>query len=419
MSRARRYGSCLLLCAAAQSSLAGGFLDDAQSSLLARNYLLHSDSRNSPGQSLRREWAQGFIASWQSGYSAGPVGVGLEAQAFAGFKLDGGRGHTGTGLLPRDSDGASANRYATAGAALKLRYAASTLRYGEMRVQTPVFATGDKRLQPEYARGALLQSDDLPGLRLQAGRFSAFRNQDGSSSHAEFSGYGASTRGAGISLIGVELGADQPAGAAFYASQLDDNWRQYYFNLHQQIHGLRLDAHYYRTHDWGQARAGRIDTQAWSLAGAYGHGAQRLTLGYQQIDGDTPFDFVGGDSIALANAIKYADFNGPGERSWQLRYDLDLSAWTLPGLSLMTRYVRGSQIDGSHAPATGAYAGQYGRGGRHWERDSELRYVVPSGPARDLSLSLAHVSHRGNSAQPGTDLDRLYLVIEWPFTGLF
>ena len=90
----------------------------------------------------------------------------------------------------------------------------------------------------------------------------------------------------------------------------------------------------------------------------------------------------------------------------------------------MTRYVTGRGIDGTHAPQGGAYnpfdadSGEYqplqGRGGRHWERDIDLHYVVQSGPAKDLSVQLSHVSHRANTAQAGDDIDRVYVVIEYP-----
>ncbi|MEM8007089.1 OprD family outer membrane porin, partial [Morganella morganii subsp. sibonii] len=93
-----------------------------------------------------------------------------------------------------------------------------------------------------------------------------------------------------------------------------------------------LDGNLYRTRDQGRSRAGAIDTLAYSLQLKYRVGAQGFSLAYQRVHGDTPFDFVGGDSIYLANSIKYADFNGPGERSWQARYDLDLAPFGLPGL---------------------------------------------------------------------------------------
>lgn len=419
----RGTGTALVLaCASATGAPHDGLLDGANWSLLSRNYFLQTDYRTDPspsGQSYRQEWAQGFIANIESGFTPGTLGVGFDAHAFLGIKLDSGRGHAGTGLLPLDADGRAADDYSDAGGALKLDLSHTTLKVGEMTVETPVFDTGDKRLQPEYASGTLIDSRELDGVRFQAGRFTAFKNQDSSSSRGEFDGYGATTRHSAVSFAGADFTPASDFGGSLFAGQLDDTWRQYYLNLHYSHGGLLLDGNLYRSRDEGQARAGEIDTTAWSLATRYRVGAQGFLLGYQKIDGDTPFDFVGGDSIYLANSIKYADFNGPGEHSWQARYDLDLGVFGVPGLSFMTRYVRGSGIDGSHAPADGAYAGQYGSDGRHWERDSELKYVVQSGPAKDLSLHLSQVSHRANEDQGGADIDRIYVIIEYPLKGVF
>ncbi|WP_416059052.1 OprD family outer membrane porin, partial [Pseudomonas aeruginosa] len=45
----------------------------------------------------------------------------------------------------------------------------------------------------------------------------------------------------------------------------------------------------------------------------------------------------GGDSIFLANSVQYSDFNGPGEKSWQARYDLNMASYGVPGLTFMVR----------------------------------------------------------------------------------
>ncbi|MGC3450266.1 OprD family outer membrane porin, partial [Pseudomonas aeruginosa] len=58
-----------------------------------------------------------------------------------------------------------------------------------------------------------------------------------------------------------------------------------------------------------------------------------------------------------------------------------------------------------------------GSGGKHWERDLDLRYVFASGPLKDLSLNVSHLSHRANAAQAGDDIDRLYLIVEYPLKG--
>ncbi len=421
-----RFALAMPFYAVAASTSAAGLLDDAKSALLTRNYYLSNDYRSpSPtAKSYKQEWAQGFIGTFTSGFTDGAVGVGLDAHAFYGLKLDGGRGHSGTGLLPVDGDGRSERDYSSAGGALKLKASRTTLAVGEMRVETPVFATSGKRLQPEYTTGFLLNSREIDNVNLVAGRFTAFKNQDSSSGKDDFQGYGATTDAGGISVIGADLFSDSPVGAALYASDLSEAWHQYYANLHFKQSGVLLDANVYHTRDTGQALAGDIDNTVFSLSGKYTLGAHAVMFGWQRINGDTPFDFVGGDSIYLANSIKYADFNGARERSWQARYDLDFGAFGVPGLSFMTRYVSGSQIDGTHAPKGGAYntfdadSGQYqpqqGAGGRHWERDIDLHYIVQSGAAKELSVQLSQVTHRANSAQADDDIDRIYVVIQYP-----
>ncbi|MBA5979026.1 OprD family porin [Pseudomonas sp. MD195_PC81_125] len=423
-----RFALLALLCAATDTVFASDFFNDAKTDVLSRNFFLSNDYRSpspSPsGKNYKQEWAQGFIGTFTSGYTPGSIGFGIDAHAFLGLKLDGGKGHSGTGLLPVDSSGRSEPNYSSAGGAFKLKVSRTTFAFGEMTVETPVFDTSDKRLQPEYATGLLLNSREVDNVNLTAGHFTAFKNQDSSSSHGDFSGYGATTEAGGISFLGADLFGDSPIGGSLYASELTDTWHQYYANLHVKQSGLLLDANLYHTRDTGRSLAGAIDNTAFSLSGKYNFGPHGLMLGWQRINGNTPFDSVGGDSIYLANSIKYADFNGAGERSWQARYDLDLGAFGIPGLTFMTRYVRGSHIDGTHAPKGGAYnpfdadTGDYqpqqGAGGKHWERDVDLKYIVQSGAAKDLSVQLSHVSHRANEAQAGDDIDRIYVVIQYP-----
>jgi imipenem/basic amino acid-specific outer membrane pore len=143
------------------------------------------------------------------------------------------------------------------------------------------------------------------------------------------------------------------------------------------------------------------------------------------VDGDEPFDYLGfdqqpGTSIFLANSIQVLDFNAPNERSWQLRYDLDMAPFGVPGLSFMSRYVRGDHIDDSHYDGgpNGAY-GRYGDDGKRWERDLEARYVVQSGKARDLSVRVRQASVR-STAQVAradtTDNNEVRVIIEYPLS---
>ncbi|MGV8775956.1 OprD family outer membrane porin, partial [Pseudomonas aeruginosa] len=111
---------------------------------------------------------------------------------------------------------------------------------------------------------------------------------------------------------------------------------------------------------------------------------------YQRVHGEQPFDYMAfGDgrssaSMVLANSVGYSDFNGPGERSWQLRYDLDLGALGLPGLSLHALHARGRAGASASSAAESIYAGLYGRDGRHRESDLGFAYRVKAGPLAGL-----------------------------------
>lgn len=410
---------------------APGFIAGAQLDVLNRNFAMDTDYHGADAeQNYQREWAHGLMASFRSGFTEGTLGVGVDAFAYLGLKLDSGRGRSGTELLPVDSDGRAADSYSKAGGALKLRLGDSVLKYGEMSVDTPVFATTDDRLLPETATGFLLTSHAIDDLELHAGHFTDFRNKASSNRHDEFAGYGADTSGGRIDFAGGRYAFSDDLSASLYGAELYDTWRQYYANLAYQLElakeqSLTLDLNLYRSREQGEALAGAIDNTSYSLAATYTLGIHALTLAYQRIDGDTPFDYVGGDSILLANSMQYSDFNAPHERSWQLRYELDLADW-VPGLNLMAAYTRGSQIDGSHAPEGGAYnpydddGGEfeplYGKGGKHWERNFAVNYKVPEGAAKGLSLSLLQATHRANAAQGEGSLDELQVIVQYPLS---
>ena len=400
----------MLIAVANGTALAGepeaqGFVDGSTVNVLTRNFFLQSDFRspNPSNQNYKQEWAQGFIASFASGFTAGTVGFGVDAHSFLGVKLDGGKGHAGTGLLPLDSDGRSESDYSSAGGAVKLRTSQTSLAYGEMLVETPVFDTGDKRLQPEYATGFLLDSHEYANVHAQAGHFTAFKNENATTRRGDFTGYGVSTDTGGISFLGAQLFEDQPWGGALYASELTETWHQYYANLHLKHSGFVLDGNVYHTQDYGKAVAGAIDNTAYSLSGKYTLGAQGFTVAYQKVHGDTPFDFVGGDSIYLANSIKYADFNGPGERSWQLRHDFNFATVGVPGLTLMNRYIKGDNV---HTAVVDD--------GKEWARESELAYVIQSGSLKNLSFKWRNSTMRRDFSNNEFDENRL--IVSYPIS---
>lgn len=138
---------------------AKGFIEDSSLDLLLRNYYFNRDGKSGSGD--RVDWTQGFLTTYESGFTQGTVGFGVDAFGYLGLKLDGTSDKTGTGNLPVMNDGKPRDDYSRAGGALKVRISKTMLKWGEMQPTAPVFAAGGSRLFPQTATGFQLQSSEL------------------------------------------------------------------------------------------------------------------------------------------------------------------------------------------------------------------------------------------------------------------
>jgi imipenem/basic amino acid-specific outer membrane pore len=422
-------------------SEAKGFVDDAKLNLLVRNYYFNRDNKD--GARDVKDWTQGIWGNFSSGYTEGTVGVGVDAFGYLAVKLDGGDGTSGSGNMSRgaaDPNDPREIRHANdsqgkAGGAIKARISKTELKFGEQQPSTaPVFAIGGSRILPQTATGFQLQSSEVKDLDLEAGHFYAATSQDANSSkgglYANYAGVEANS----IDYFGGKYGITDNLSASLYGAQLEDIWNQYYANLNYTIpmggdQSLNLDGNIYRTTDTGDAKVGDISNTAYSLAAAFSFlKAHTITVGFQKINGDTPFDYVGvgknnrgGDSIFLANSIQYSDFNGPNEKSAQIRYDLKMAEYGVPGLSFMTRYVKGWDIDGTGLAENSVYRKQngdplYGADGKHNETNFEAKYVVQSGPAKDLSVRFRQAWHFANADEGEGDVKEFRVIVDYPLS---
>jgi imipenem/basic amino acid-specific outer membrane pore len=409
---------------------AKGFIDDAKLNVLLRNYYFNRDGKNTGGD--RRDWSQAAMANFSSGFTPGTVGFGVDAYGWYGLKLDGQTAYSGTGNIPVDSGGRPEDEFATAGGAIKARISKTELKWGTMQPTAPVFAAGGTRLFPQTATGFSLQSSEFEGLDLEGGHFTAGNGPQHTSSSGELFASYANVTARRVDFVGGKYSVNDSLSFQLYGSEFEDIWRQFYVNANYVLampseQSLTFDFNLYRTTDEGQAKAGDIDNTTWSLAAAYnfmpGH---TFTLAYQNVHGDEPFDYVSfgdngpgttGDSIFLANSVQFSDFNGPGEKSWQARYDLAMSTYGIPGLSFMARYVNGRDIDGTKMAADSPYrAYEYGADGKHHETNLEAKYVVQDGPAKDLSLRVRQAWHRGNADQAEGDNNEFRLIVDYPIS---
>ncbi|WP_046385356.1 OprD family porin [Pseudomonas veronii] len=426
--------AALPLTALAVEDQPDGFIEGSRLNVLARNFYFNRDDRkgqSSPtGNGYSEAWAQGLIGKFESGFTQGTVGFGLDAFAMVGVKLDSGTGRSGGkgsfGMLPVDRDNRPEDSYSKVGGAAKLRVLDTVIKAGDVFPLTPVVAYGDSRVLPESFRGVTVQNTSLAGLSLQGGRLSGMSQPNESGMNKGFATfYAGPLDSPWIGYFGGDYQLNKHLGFSLYSSRLKDAWDQYYvgstasYPLTEDV-SLFGDVNYYKAVDEGKKRLGTFDNNIWSARLGVKVGAHSVAVSHQRNNGDDDFDYLRqSDSIFLNNSIQYSDFNSPKERSWMVRYDLDMQAFGIPGLTFMTRYAKGSGADYSNANAV--YMRRDAAGNpltdqRRWERNIEAKYVVQAGTLKDLSLRLRQASVRSSAFE--SDLEEVRVIIEYPLAVL-
>ena len=405
---------------ASQQSESNGFIEDSSLNAHARalyfNRDFRDDRRPSTAQSYREEAGLGLKAIYESGFTQGTVGFGVDAFGLQGIKLDSGKGRHSNTMFPTERNGKAKDNYSQAGGAVKARISSTTLKYGEQFVDLPVLSTDDSRLLPETVTGFLVTSNEIENLEVHAGHFTALTAMDAVSHDSSNDGLLKA-----LDLVGARYNFTDNLSAAYYYSDADlkDNKtnKKHYINGNYTLpladaQSLNFDFNMYQTKFDEKSKSSDRNT-AFSLAAAYNIAAHTFTAGIQRMSGDRGYDYGydGGGSIYLLNDVQKGSFTGKDEKSYQVRYDLNMDTLGVPGLSFMTRYARGSDID-AYDNKTGDRLTQ---NGKNWERDIEAKYVLQSGAAKDLSFRLRQATYRAESAV-GTDVDEVRLIVEYPLS---
>ncbi|UPQ80964.1 OprD family porin [Pseudomonas knackmussii] len=389
------------------------FLDDSKASVEARNFYMNRDFRQSGAdQSKAEEWAQGFILKMESGYTEGPVGFGIDAIGLLGVKLDSSPDRAGTNILQRDKEAPkrAQDDYGTAGLTAKAKMSNTTLHVGTLQPIIPVVMRNDSRLLPNVYRGAWLQSKEVEGLTLDLGMLDRTSYRD-SSDYEEMT---ALTGGARGIVLGDAKTSDEFLFAggsyqfapeltgSYYYGGLDGIYDQHNFNVVHVLpigdnQSFKTDLRYVRSTDDGGSN---VDNNAFGAIFTYKIGGHGFTGGYQKMSGDTGYAYIAGGNNTLINLLQINDFGNEDEKSWQVRYDYDFAAMGIPGLSLMTRYVSGDNVNVPNMADEG----------KEWERDTDIAYVIQNGPLKNLGLKVRNATVRSNF---GNDLDETRLILSY------
>ncbi|MFI7868717.1 OprD family porin [Ectopseudomonas khazarica] len=390
---------------------------DTKVSLEARNFYFNRDFRQgnsdtpAPSQSKQDEWAQGFILRMNSGFTEGTVGFGADAIGMFGFKLDSGDGTAGSGLLVPDRSGGSQDNYSDLAVAAKVKVSNSTLRVGQMQFKNAAIASSDGRLLPQVFEAGHLVSQEIDGLMLEAAhvREVNHRNSGDYEDIAITSGgrRGIITSGGATAdsfdFVGGTYKLTKDLTAGYYYSNLDELYKQHSFSAVHVLplgdkQSLKTDVRFARSTDDGNRS--NVDNKAFGAMVTYSLDGHAFGLGYQKMSGDTGFAYINGTDPFLVNYVQISDFANKDEKSYQARYDFNFASIGIPGLTFMTRYLTGDNVD-------------RGRGvseGREWERNTELMYVFQEGALKNLGVRWRNATVRSNFAN---DIDENRLIVSY------
>ena len=389
------------------------FLDDSKAGIEARNFYFNRDFRqDGAAQSKIDEWAQGFILRYESGFTEGTLGFGVDAIGLLGLKLDSSPDRAGSGLLQRDREAPkrAQDSYSDLGITAKVRASHSVLRLGTLIPKLPVLMPNDSRLLPQVFQGGQVTVQEVSNLTLDLGRLRQVNQRDSQ----DYEDIGVTT-GAAKNIVVRRSASDRfDFGSALYKwndslstsysyGGLDGLYRQHLLGLtHNWALGggqtLKSDLRFARSLD---DSGSNIDNKALGAMFTYGLKGHAFGLGYQRMSGDTGFAYLNGADAYLVNFVQIGDFANKDERSWQARYDFNFASVGIPGLTFMTRYLRGDNIDlGAGRPE-----------GKEWERDMDIGYVIQSGPLKNVGVKWRNATVR--STNFGNDLDENRLILSY------
>jgi hypothetical protein len=380
------------------------FLEDTKADLEFRNFYFNSDYRqDGASQSKRDEWAQGLLLNVESGFTEGTLGFGVDAMALLGLKLDSSPDRRNTGLLPVGDDKAP-DDYSRGGVTAKARLAKSVLRVGTLLPKLPTVLPNDGRLLPQTFRGAQLTSKDLADMTVNVGRLTANteRNDSGHEDiEAEAKGLKGGRPSDKFDFASASYNWSKALTTSYNYGGLENNYKQHIVTLlHNSALGesqsIKSDLRYARSLKEGNTN---IDNTALGARFTYNISGHGFGIAYQKMNGDTGFPHLAGTDSFLVNYVMISpDFANPDERSWQARYDYDFAALGLPGLSFMTRYLKGDNFARGREEGT------------EWERNTDIAYVFQSGALKNLELKWRNGSYRSNG---GNNIDQNRVIVSY------
>ena len=262
-----------------------GFFNDSKLDLNLRSYYFNRDKI---GEADSVALSQALRLDFTSGYAYDIIG--FDSSLFSAHKLSGDSGKGGTGLL--EDDGSSQRGYAKIGQAyVKLKLGdKAKLKAGRMILNTPLLNDSDSRSTPSSTQAVMAEAD-----LLGANVYAIWSDRSSSKTNESFDKY---TDTAGneyeVQVIGAGYTFENGLDINLAYAKADDVLKQSYVNVSfpykiSDKMTLKLDGYLYSGEADGSA-LGHVDSDydsdLFNLAAQLAYENSKLTLSYQEVDGD-------------------------------------------------------------------------------------------------------------------------------------
>lgn len=419
---------------------AAAFIEDSKASITLKNIYYNQDTRNQ-SRSRDEEWGQGFLFNFQSGYTEGTVGFGLDFIAQYAIRLDSGGKLDKSGAtrrpgtsFPLESDGSAKSDFGRVGVTGKIRYAKTEARFGTLRPKIPVLISNSARVLPQLFEGIQLTSKDIDNLSLIAGRLEHSTQRNSANSHG-MSIAGSNTGGSSqeengkysneFYYAGADYQATKDLKLQYYFGQLRDFYKQHFVgaihNWQLPVGKLKTDLRYFYSDSDGEnasasgraegylstgyygngVTSGEVDNSLWSALFTYSLMGHSMGLGYQKISGNSDFPHINlgaGRTLHLITNAQIGKFEKAGENTWVAKYSYDFAEIGIPGLKTSLAYFSGDDIDAD------------GSDKREWERNFRVDYKFQAGTLKGLGLTYRNATARGNDSR---DRDENRVIVSY------
>ncbi|MFJ2688784.1 OprD family outer membrane porin [Pseudomonas sp. NPDC087336] len=431
----------------AQQAGAAGFIEDSKASVSSRTYYFDSDKREgaSTPANRQREAAEGLKFDYQSGFTPGTVGFGIDAQALVGIHLDGGKGHhpDNNSFSPSDSDGSAESSWSRLAGNVKARFSKTEAHYGgALQPNMPILIANDSRVLPQTFEGGTITSKEIDNVTFNVGQLEHATGR-ASSNSTGLSVAGATQDSNQFRYAGADWKVTKDLLLQYYYANLEDFYKQNFLGL---VHvypiapnqSFKTDIRYFDSSSDGKNGSGQagyrfnnnngfaktpgeVDNKTWSATFTYTLGGSAFLLGHQRVNDDGGFVFLnqanvvdgngrnegaGGASFYSFTDATVGSFIRAGENTTYGQYSYDFASLGVPGLKASAAYLYGQDIKATN-----------GTGKDLNERETDLRvdYVIQTGPLKGFGTTLRHGMYRGNTSTLDEDQTRVIFNYTYAF----